>query len=216
MKIKKLAANTGFTIVELMIALTVLSTILLMGTVILIQIGALYAKGVNGASLQNATRNVLSDVSSSLQFSGDDLSVAADLPTGNGTLVKAFCIGSTRYSYVLNRELGTSDTTGTPAPHVLWRDTLPSAGTCTALDISNDSVNMATQGYEMVPEHIRLTKLAITQSPTNSDVYQIDVNMAYGDSDLFTDPSSTICKGGPGTQFCGTSQLSNSVNRRIK
>ncbi|PIZ62056.1 hypothetical protein COY17_03105 [Candidatus Saccharibacteria bacterium CG_4_10_14_0_2_um_filter_52_9] len=215
MKIKKLAANTGFTIVELMIALMVLSTILLMGTVILIQIGALYTKGVNGASLQNATRNALVDVSSSLQFSGDDLSMAPDLHVA-GTLINAFCIGSTRYSYVLNRELGTTDTTGTPAPHVLWRDTLPNVGTCTALDISNDSVNMATQGYEMIPEHIRLTKLAITQSPTDSDVYQIDVNMAYGDSDLFTDASSTTCKGGPGTQFCGTSQLSNSVNRRIK
>ncbi len=46
MSMKSLKSTRGFTIVELMIALTVLSTILVMATVIMINIGVLYSKGV--------------------------------------------------------------------------------------------------------------------------------------------------------------------------
>ncbi len=213
MKIKKSANQRGFTIIELMIALTVLSTLLLMSTVILIQIGALYMKGVNSANLQNASRTILADVSSSLQFTGNDISYGTPQNYPGGLTVNAVCIGSTRYSYVQNRELGT-DFDSTLTNHVLWRDTLPNAGACSPLDISAASVDMTTKGYEMVPQHMRLVNFTISQDSTDPTVFTVTVWMAYGDTDLLG-AGYTTCKGGSGQQFCGTTQLSTTVKRRI-
>ena len=127
--------ENGFTIVELMIALTVLSTILLISTTVFIQIGRLYTKGINSADLQNAARTVVTDLSSSVQLSGSQPPGCAAGDTACGctpatfyvnkapsqvdsgvTLneVYAFCVGKIRYTYVLNRELG-DDSAAPPA-----------------------------------------------------------------------------------------------------
>jgi prepilin-type N-terminal cleavage/methylation domain-containing protein len=234
MKIKKLASNRGFTIVELMIALSVLSTILVMGTVILIQIGALYTKGVNGANLQNTARNVLSDLSSSLRFSADDAAPCTEIPltcyagTQNfsGTTVYSYCIGTIRYSYVLNRKLGQDSSSPTPnTPHVLWRDNMNTLASCPPLDLSlptdtlTDAANpTGNGGYEMVPLNMRLTKLKVTKDPADSSVFTIDTWLAYGDNDLLITDLATgqsNCRGGKGTQYCGTAPLTTIVKRRL-
>lgn len=251
MKIIKLNSrpNQGFTIVELMIALSVLSTILIMSTVILIQIGSIYSKGVNEANLQNAARTIVADLSSSLQFSGNVPSPCTQTaincyapsvtsyPTDPNTVgsglgqfqAYAFCIGTTRYSYALNRELGT-DQGVNPAvttTHVLWRDTMTSPNDpCYPLDLSvanpSSGVSTSTGGYEMAGSHMRLTRFNIYETSTTSDVYNVDVWMAYGDSDLvntqsLTDPTpgSSTCNGGVGTAYCAASAISTSLTGRI-
>jgi prepilin-type N-terminal cleavage/methylation domain-containing protein len=233
--------NSGFTIVELMIALSVLAVLLVTTTTILIQIGALYSKGVNAADLQNATRNVVADISGQLQFSGKVplgcTSTATTcyantndyLNTTDNTTetVYTYCISNTRYSYVLNRELGTDSNTNPQqiTAHVLWRDTLTTdASTCPVPDIVNgthlnDSPSKG-DGYEMLGNHMRLTRFKIEQTPpgSGSGIYNTDVWTAFGDSDLVqTDPAtgSSTCKGGAGTQFCSTSAISTQLTGRI-
>lgn len=265
MKITKLNRQTkGFTIVELMIALTVLSTILTMSTVILIQIGAIYSKGVNQANLQNSTRTVVSDLSSDLQFSGNvpqpcipppPAAPTVPIPTGSITCYApsvlvplglptdprtvgsgsgqfqayAFCIGTTRYSYALNRELGT-DNGVSPAvttTHVLWRDTLTNPNDpCLPLELSTatpaDGNSVLGSGYEMLGNHMLLTRFKVYETSATSDIYNIDVWTAYGDSDLMkiqdstgTNPGQANCLGGTDTQFCATSQISTTLIGRI-
>lgn len=235
---------SGFTIVELMIALTVLSTILLLSTSVMVNIGALYSKGINSANLQNANRTLSSDISSALQFSGYNpfpcpietgITCAASQNTiGSppGPIVYSFCINTTRYSYILNRELG-ADSGSTPpnlnTPHVLWRDTMKNTSTCVPLDIKSNVVQsdansvegsgVPSKGYEMLPDHTRLTRFKVKESPIGSGVFKVDTWLAFGDTDLINAPDAngqTSCKGGVGGQFCGVSMLSNSVTRRLQ
>jgi len=213
-----LKGEKGFTIVELMIALAVFSTILVIGTVVMIQIGNLYTKGVNTANLQDATRSVANDVASSLQFSGQTPSMPP-AKTFSGMTVNSVCIGSTRFSYIIGKKLG-QDTDGTPpTKHVLWRDTVNSALPCTVLDITQATPPGSVGGYEMVPDNVRLNKFSIVENPPNSGVFTVQVWMSYGDIDLMTiNPStgSVTCKGGAGTQFCAASELTTQVSRRVE
>lgn len=225
--------ENGFTIVELMIALSVMSVILVLSTIMMIRIGSLYTKGVNMASLQNSTRTIMAELTSSIQFSGNLPTCIGASPDPacsksfiGGLNVAAYCIGTTRYSYVLNRELGI-DTDGSPQVyHVLWRDTMKDLSGCQPLDLSastvltdSKSAGVAgnSKGYDMVPTHMRLTKFSMAESPANSGVYAVDVWMAYGDSDLVnTVGGKTTCNGGTGSQFCAVSLLSTSVKNRIQ
>ena len=250
---KRVAVGTdncsdGFTIVELMIALSILSTILVICTVVMIQIGVLYSKGVNAANLQNITRTVVADISSSIQFSyatPPGCTPQASPPTCyeavnttdfivNGTPVPiyAYCIGTTRYSYILDRELG-SDNSSNPAivtPHVLWRDTIVANKnpTCQPLDISQQTVSadsssndtasgnpIASGGYEMMGDHMRLTGFNIFPTTPINTIYSVNINTAYGDNDLLIQPNQYNCKGTTGNQFCATSQISTAITRRL-
>lgn len=218
-------ATQGFTIVELMVALSILSTILVMSTVILIQIGALYSKGVNSANLQNATRGVVADVSASLQYTADSLVIGIPNTTyfpatavTPAASVNVYCIGTTRYSYVLGRELGTDQGTSpsTMTQHVLWRDTMKDpSDPCTPLPLNTASPtdSSSTGGYEMLGDHMRLTNFIITS--TASRVYSVSVNTAFGDSDLLNS-SQTNCRGVTGDQFCATSQITTVVTQRVQ
>jgi prepilin-type N-terminal cleavage/methylation domain-containing protein len=248
MKLTKLKSSSGFTIVELMIALTVLSVILVIGTVIMIQIGSLYSKGVNAANLQSTARNIASDVTAAIQFSTQAPSPCTITPTtcfanpinaadtepriyttgGVTVSVNAFCIGSVRYSYVMNRELGNDPSlpTNTQTPHVLWRDTVQQSAPCQPLNLSAQTIPADTssvdppgpsRGFEMVGEHMRLTRFRIQQAPSNSGVYNVDSWLAFGDSDLLTVNAGgqANCNSGRGSQFCATVQITTDVAGRV-
>jgi prepilin-type N-terminal cleavage/methylation domain-containing protein len=258
--------NKGFTIVELMIALAILSVILVVASVVLINIENLYSKGVNAANLQNAARNIVDDVSANLQFSGQS-PINCNLngqqpPAGSATFADSttcgvgaamgddhgpfvYCVGNTRYTYVLGQELGTdpyykATSSSTPTQqitnHVLWRDTLAPTGTnpCPAMTAAEFSTATGPEtdpnavpgsGYEMMPDHTRLTRFEIDKNPNEPSIYDIDVWMAYGDGDLvniedLTGPNSSnpgyiTCNGAQGTQFCAVSEISTTVTGRV-
>jgi prepilin-type N-terminal cleavage/methylation domain-containing protein len=243
MKRPESPGQQGFTIVELMIALSILSVLLIVSTVALIQIGRLYSKGVNAANLQSANRAVISDVSGQLQFSGKvppnctqspggtacytdippDPSLADITNTADGTSERAYsyCIGNTRYTFVLNRELGTDPSNGQITRHVLWRDTLTDTSSCPVADIVNGThlsdPPSRGDGYEMLGNHMRLTRFNVRQTAADNGIYNADIWMAFGDSDLVqtaADGSST-CRGIAGTQFCAVSSISTQLTGRI-
>lgn len=248
MKIKHITIRSaqGFTIVELMISLAALAIILTMGTVIITQIGALYIKGVNAANLQNASRTIMADLTGSLQFTTDKVVRCSDAsqmncqaavgPPTNLPAIKSICVGSTRYSYILNTESGTDSATGATTPHVLWRDTIsaPTAiGSCPPIDFHHpalfpppgtpsDAKTVGSGGFDMVPQHMRITKFQINNVLANSvdkGDYAIDLWMAYGDSDLVeTNLGSghSICNTDVGNQYCGVAELSTLVSRRLQ
>ncbi len=234
MKAKNIKSEQGFTIVELLIALSVLSVILVMGTVIMIQIGKLYTKGVNAANLNNTTRNINSDISSALLFSGSapysctvSATTCAAAETsyagGGGAKIYAYCIGTTRYSYVFNRKQGI-DSSVTPTalvtPHVLWQDTMSNPNSCdpVPIDTANPTDSQTTgDGHDVIPDNMQLTRFKIVENPVNSSSYDIDVWMAYGDHDLVLTDSdgSNRCNGSLGSQFCATAKISTTVTRRV-
>lgn len=196
---RKVNSSKGFTIIELMIALSILSVILVIGSTLMARIGAQYTKGVNTANVNNTSRNIVSDVSSALQFSGDTVQSCVDDPVANpltchysnpelsvtgkqqynidgiNAAVYSFCIGKVRYTYVLNREMGVDQgDADLKTPHVLWRDTMANPNSCIPVDISNAAVdknarNSVGDGYDVMPTHMRLTHFRIKQSPNATE-----------------------------------------------
>jgi prepilin-type N-terminal cleavage/methylation domain-containing protein len=238
MKTKRLNSNKGFTIIELMISLSILSVILVTASALLVRIGSIYTKGVNAANLQNVNRNIATDLTSGIQFGGKPSGCAVDAGftcsttaplTSNGETIYVYCIGTTRYSYVVGRELGLDVQGGNvTTPHILWRDSMNSSGGgCTPLDISvagipSDGLTVAGSGYDMISDHMRLTRFWIKETGVNTYIYDIDAWVAYGDSDVVVaDPrggpaGSVVCQGGPGSQYCSIAKISQTIARRVK
>jgi prepilin-type N-terminal cleavage/methylation domain-containing protein len=205
----------GFTIIELLIAITVFSVVLVMATTIMISIGNLFDKGVNQARTQDDARTILDDIAQHLQLGITILNPAAPVSQG-GHSVYVLCADNTRYTYAPGVQIGS--TPGTTLPHVLWRDTLVSGSSClpaTLTNASNPSGPTATGGAELMAPASRLSyfKLSSTVSP-----YTLDVGVTYGDPTL-SPPAvglNITCQGGSSSanRFCATSHLSTTVAER--
>lgn len=225
----------GFTILELMIATTVMSTILLIGTAVFTHLGGDYVKAAQLANTQNAARNIMDNISRQLEFgSAAPLMHSASNNAGTATALgtpNAICIGKTRYSFVINNQEGSG--TSSRSPHALWQDSQLAAPAdsshCTALSVTSagdppPGSPAGTNGKELVPDRSRLTGLCVVPIDAASGTYQIDVWLAYGDDDLLGAPTGPAdscgdqhryCIGGIGDQFCATSELETTVTRRV-
>lgn len=219
--------QSGFTIIELMIATSILSTILVMVTVMMVGIGSLFYKGVNQSRVQDTVRSTTEEVGRNLQLTNLSPITGSQAFPG-GIQVNAYCIGETGYSYVIGRKIGTS------VQHVLWRNTQATPGTCLPADLTNanpDHINGGTNGTELITPNSRLKNFSMnTTSP-----YTVTIGIAYGDDDLFCSPSvagsctassamtnpadyqhgDLRCKGKAGDQFCSVSSLTTTVVQRL-
>lgn len=201
----------GFTILELMIATTVLAVILVLVSAMMIGIGNLYYKGVNQARVQDTTRTVVDDLAQHLQLSDSGPRAETTAVTVGGVggyTLKAYCVDNTRYSYVINKQIGTDVSKG-QIPHVLWRDDVPASG-CDPADLSQPVPSAG--GTEMIVANSRLTAFSISiASP-----YTISIGVALGDTDLLNfNGINTTCQGSLGQQYCATANLTTVVVQRI-
>lgn len=207
-------ADQGFTIIELMLAMTVFSIILLAAAAGLIQVGRMYYKNVITSRTQDTARAVSEEISNAIQFSGGTPVMGSD---GD---FQSICIGRTRYSYAVNQQLSVD------IDHVLWRDNKED-NVCTPADLA-DSSSLSDDGVELMGQNMRIYRLDVTT--VNDTDYKIATEIAYGDSDLLvgvkangdfvsydnSDAVRLICNpDGIGTQFCAIADLSSLVARRL-
>lgn len=212
----------GFTILELMIASTVLATMLLLATTAMIGVGNLYYKGLTQSRVQANARDITNEIGQHLQLSDKAPDVAPPATVGPNT-VYAYCFADVRYSYVLHQRVGND------VSHVLWRDDTPSAG-CTP---NTTILASPSGGTELVTNGARLTAFSIT----GSSPFQVKVGVAYGDPDLLCDTNTVgncaaaasvmaltaaqwnnaniICKSIAGQHFCAAARLDTTVVKRL-
>jgi hypothetical protein len=185
MKLMKIKNQRAFTIIELMIATSVLATMLILVATILVNIGNLYYKGINQARIQNDVRTIADDVAQNLMLDSAQVYHTADTTTHPGVTMEAYCIGSARYSYVVGTQIS-HQTNGSPSVlvrHVLWRDNGANANNCQPLDITMSNPPGSVKGTELIAPNSRLLEFTVTKpSP-----YGISVSAAYGDDDLLCD-----------------------------
>ena len=65
---------------------------------------------------------------------------------------------------------------------------------------------------------MRLTRFEVYPDPTSPDPQNMNVWMAYGDSDLVlpgSTPGGRSVAGARGTQFCSVSEISTTVTQRV-
>jgi prepilin-type N-terminal cleavage/methylation domain-containing protein len=227
MKQERLKRQAGFTILELMIATTIVAVILLLATSVMIGLQNLYYKGINQENTQNGVRTIVDQINQDIQTSIGSPAVswvpAASLPapvtqTFNGHAeqyqVNALCIGSTRYVYVVGPQVGNNSN---QVPQALWRDSTPEAGCASAIpNIGPGQPAPSDGGTAYVTAGSRLTDFKITQL-SDSD-YQVQVSIALGTDDLLSSNNtySATCNPGSGGQFCATAGLTSEVSQRLQ
>jgi len=196
-------SNTGgFTIIELMIATTVFSVILLIATMALIQIGRVYYKGVLSAKTQNTTRAITDEIGSSIKFSGGNVNIQKNLNSG------VLCIGNSRYTFNTDQKLEDSGN------FVLIADK-PSPCNTSAGFIIGDACS-PPGCRELLTPGMRLSKFEVVQDPTSSNMYRIIIGVISGETDLLTvDHLGCGASLQTGGQFCAASELTTFVQKRI-
>jgi prepilin-type N-terminal cleavage/methylation domain-containing protein len=209
--------ESGFTIVELLIATTVFSVVLLIMTFGIIQVTNTFFKGDNNASTQRVATNVLNTLSQAVQFNGGTVAKGAN----------TLCIGGQQFSYWLGYQL---ESTADPAQDQQTNALVENSGGCTG--------TASTTGRELLTDNMRLSNLTVTclstqalcaSTTTGGALYQVDVRIVYGDYDLLYSPSQphlsllqgaiqsdAACNGREGgEQFCAVSDISTVVSERI-
>ncbi|HEX5456627.1 MAG TPA: prepilin-type N-terminal cleavage/methylation domain-containing protein, partial [Candidatus Saccharimonadales bacterium] len=157
----------GFTILELMIATTVFSFVLLVASVGIIAIGRDYYKSLTSVKLQETTRSVVDDISSSLQFSQTDAISSHLYDGGVPATVKVRCFGSDRYRYIINQKVQkVTDPTHPERFHALYRDKRPFESSC-------DASGNWTDGTELLGDNMRLLQFEVS----NSDPFQVTIRV---------------------------------------
>lgn len=226
----------GFTIVELIVASSVFSLVLLVTLTGFVQIGRLFYKGVADAQTQNVVRDIANDISNNLQNTSSDGAVSSELTYG---AYRYYCVGSIRYTYgvyptypdsSLNNKISISYDSSAPSENMnpsaaepnmgLIRDKVRGEGSCPkpclgctaggflALDTNSPQ--------EMLGDSMRISTLKI--SPLSSGLYDINIVVAYGSNDTIgysgDTPPVPYCLGNSRQQqFCAIQQLTTTAYR---
>lgn len=211
LKISK--TQTGFTIVELMISTVIFSMILLLLTTGVISFTKSYYKGITETNTQRVARVISEDISQAIQLNSAD---PKKVDTFNGW--SGFCIGNQAYAYTLGRQLvnGPVSDPSKQTLNSLIKGNI--SGTCSApngLELYNQ-LKILSDSEELISPSMRLSNLTITNK--NNGLYEVVVNVAYGDDDLLISPQSASpsCNSQAGSQFCAISGLSTVVQKRIQ
>lgn len=226
--------NSGFTIIELLSATLIFSLILIVITYGIINISNSYSKGLTQTNVQNIARNIVNDISQAIQLN-KSATIGTVAGSGlNAGSTNAFCIGSREYIYQLGYEVLTNPSAGTDQAYN-GLVVVPYDSNCQS--DQNNPPNLVLQQYngngtEYLGPHMRLSYLCIEPANaannackngdttiTNNDLYDIDVQITYGDDVLLSKPAkaingTTTCLGTAGSQFCTTSPLYTVVEAR--
>lgn len=205
--------NAGFTILELLIATTVFSFVLLVATTGIIRIGNMYYKGVTVSKTQDAIRSVSDELSRSIQFAGGYKTIASVV----GSEPQIFCLGDTRYTVYAN----VKNTPTTTLNSGLIAERISPGSDC--------ALAVATSTKQMLGTNMRILNLEVLPLPgSTNNAWKVDIKIAYGDDDLLTHYtnagalipatpfSSANCKSNiSGSNFCSTAQLDTVVKKRL-
>lgn len=218
--------QSGFTIVELLVALTVFSLVLLLCLVALIQIGRMFYKGISLSRTQEVARSIATDINNDLVLSKGIVEVGSDA----GSNLSWYCISGHRYTYELGKKLGTDATAG------VRRDSLVNNSACSP--VVSGSVNLGAnvfsdQTKEYLGEGMRVNVFDIQNCA--SGLCTVQVRVLFGEDDLFSSGSVPLpgnptaadyaltsaqadarCTGSiSSSQFCATADVSTSVFKRL-
>jgi prepilin-type N-terminal cleavage/methylation domain-containing protein len=196
--------QAGFTIIELLIATSVFSFVLMIFLASFIKIGDMFYKGVNMANTQEAARSVLDNISNDVRFSKGAPHYVAPDATGVGY----FCVGLHRYKFMLGKQVGDPGT-----PFGLLRENISGGGGC-----PSPSTLAGSSPTELLNNRMQLNRMNLS---CTTSVCSVSILIVFYGSDSSvlvpnaTDPNAT-CSGGLSTsQFCATADYTSSVNEQI-
>lgn len=206
--IKKLR-QSGFTLVELVMATGVFSVVLLIGLTAFVQIGRAYYKGVTITQTRDTANSILSEVSANIRLS----SSVSTLGSASGGRYY-YCVGSHRYSFMpfnmVSSASNTSDNFG------ILEDTLPGNSGC-GNPFDSPSIPLVNP-VELLGHQMRVLSFDINPAIGNSNLYTLDIKIAYGVDSVLTDTASsdaTCSSDYSSSQFCAITDLNTVIYEGI-
>jgi type II secretory pathway pseudopilin PulG len=216
-----------------MVATMVFSIILVIALTGIVQVSRAYYKGVTRSRTQDTARNLMNEISQSIQLSGSDISISNPLSAGPNIPVNnrsngigIFCAGNKQYTYALDRKVAsTTNEAEKNINNAVVSEDIPCVSSLTPFNLDN-----ATTGTQkaVLGENMRLTKFNVSRvNPATlsavvgtAELWRVEISLAYGDQDLleYTDDSGAsrvVCKAQVGAEFCSIVELSTIVSRRI-
>jgi Tfp pilus assembly protein PilE len=228
--------ESGFTIIEFMIATIVFSSILIIAVIAVNGFFLEYYRGVVSSSTQNTARSLSSQIEHSIEYSASTVGSIAP----SGSTPGYFCTDSEEYVFYL----GQTETTSYPYPP-LEAMPLGAAQVCVPNPADNASPAVWAERQSLLGTHYRLTAFSVSGPVTfaNSidDEWAIDIKIAYttggvdgtGDSLLcapsvsgscatgatmpssdFTAPDVT-CKNQIGSEYCSVAGLQSIIGNHL-
>lgn len=228
------ASFRGFTIVELLIATSVFSLVLLGALAGFLQIGHLFYKGVSSTNTQSVANQIIQDISGNFQTNGSFSRIPAAgtqvMPVGDqgnsDPNYAYYCVGDTRYTYNINHMLDVSASTNYSAPGSggnfgLLKDVLPGSSGCATPCTTDTSVSCPAGAVrfknpvEMLGDKMRLTEFEIAPVSSGSNFYNVTLVVAYGEDDALANkdnPDTIGCDSSSGIQqYCSVSRMDTSL-----
>lgn len=213
--------QNGFTIIELMIATTVFSLVLMVCLGGVMQITKMYYRAVTQSKTREAARTVVDEIGEAIRFSNQDIVIAPQISgpqvaVGNPT-TSYVCIGQRRYTYAIDRQVKNSPVAGTKQQrNGLWLDQPTVCNGAADLTQATPSAD----GKSLLGENMRLYDFSVKLIDPIERIYQIRVGVAYGDEDLLrvktTDATQLTCEGAfVGVEFCATTNFLVTVQKRL-
>ena len=209
-------SSKGFTLVELMLATTFFSFVMLFTVLGFMQINRTYHRGVLQKDIQNATRVVVEDIADQIR-SASAGSISVERVT-DGDSNYRLCIGSVRYGFSQHIGTTSSDNTfhyeifNTPPPDnsvmFLARDPDPSHACDSPIDrFSAGTVSLLD--LNLLVQYIDLEQIGTTNT------YRLTVVISTDDlTDFETFGLDAKCRVGASDQFCFVSKLETAITTR--
>jgi len=221
--------QSGFTIIELMIATVVFSVVLLVILGSFIQVGRMYYKGVSLSNTQNAARSLTDSITNDLRFTSFvpnySFNPSTDLQSFAGA--KYFCIGEHRYTYTLGKKLTADDYQNPDSLNGVWVSTFKKGGTGICPQ-PKDPLTPVSEQSQLLSPNMQLNKFDYSCA---NDRCNISLHIIYygADDTIFTssahpdpsqaslaltDPDATCTGSLFSSQFCGAIDLNTTVLTR--
>lgn len=220
MSMKVFRHRQGFTLVELMIATTILSTVLVLTSAAITQINGIFFKGLASTRAQEAARSVIDDVSRELQLvtTNPIQGTFSDTSVNPNITYRVWCVGNSAYYMRMN--VAGNDTT-----KILLKAPV---GTCpadsaikTAMDnLTSSTISQDFTAYNLSVQNFSLTSKTITINGVSKTAYDVQVTISYANIGDLTSAGSAnaACKGGGVllTKNCAVSKFSTTVTRLLQ
>lgn len=217
--------ESGFTIIELMIATLVFSVILLIITSGVLSFTKSYYRGVNSANLQDTVRSVNDAIIQDVQFSGGVITPTVVPPGSPGY----FCAGGKIYAYTPGFKYDGITPSALTNAGLYEEDQV---GACAAPTFSPGA-----NGKELLSTNMRVSKLTLAPvtAPNGATLYNLTIRVVFGDDALLCSRSASPtscssntnltlaqlrnsdlqCKTLQGSQFCAVSELTSTIEERL-
>ncbi|MEX0881445.1 MAG: prepilin-type N-terminal cleavage/methylation domain-containing protein [Candidatus Saccharimonadales bacterium] len=215
--------NKAFTVIELMVATSVFSILLLLSLAGFLQIGQLFHKGVNITRTSDTAKQVINSIKNDISYDAGTSTIAVQNSTifvsGVGTVTRSyFCAGQNRYIYIRGSELD-EDNKDVGSPSGWYRFGLLKEPYTSANCSNPNSVPInANTATELLGDKMRLSNLTI--QPVLGSLYTLRVYIAYGDDEVLTSPANATnarCQSGSNfSRYCFVADFTTTARRGIQ